>query len=197
MEEQKNFIMATVYRLKNIKKPDTVYIGHTTKNLQKRLKQHTERYKYKGNYITSMEIFKYSDNVQHVIIEEIATVFGPKSLIKDVEAFHIKTANSVNKCIPNRTFKQYYKDEFKRISRNKKEYYKQNKEAYHEYYIKNKTKLKRQQKIYYRDNAEKLKAYYKQYYKKNRIQILKKQRETRRNIISSTTKRGRVKEELT
>lgn len=68
-----------------------------------------------------------------------------------------------------------------RASRNKKEYYEDNKEKAKEYYVENKEKLLEQKKEYRKNNKEKIAEKRKEYYEDNKDIILEKTKENYEN----------------
>ncbi len=148
---------------------DDVYIGSTTKQyLSQRMAQH--KYEYKKwkeginiNKTMSCLIFdKYGpENCKILLIEEISC--ASKDELKAKEAEHIKNQRVVNKQIPNRTSKEIYHDKMKDMSFRIKEQeraklkYKEKLEKLpdynKEYYLKNKDRIKQNQKVYLQKRA--------------------------------------------
>jgi hypothetical protein len=108
-----------------------VYIGSTTKPLDKRLANHKAAYnQYKRNITPYQRVYDIIEDPHHTI-ELLEAV--PCNTVEELvarEAQHIRnTPNNVNKAIPQRTAKEWYEDNKALISNKKKEYYQQNKEA--------------------------------------------------------------------
>ena len=118
------------------------YIGITKKDIQKRLKEHVACYELfkneKTSFITS---FKIIENGNYKI--ELIESFTPKDdqEKKDKEAYYIKTNNSVNKRIENRTQKEWTAQNWDRVKEHKLKYYYNNKEKFIIYRLKKKNDL--------------------------------------------------------
>lgn len=114
---------------------DDVYYGSTTqKYLSSRFANHKANYKsylnQKFRYITSFEIIKYEDCYIE-LVEEIN--FETKDELKAREGHYIRNNNCINKHIPNRTGKEYKKDNKDKIKEQQKEYRDNNKDLKKEY----------------------------------------------------------------
>lgn len=127
---------------------DKIYIGSTTQPLSKRLCAHKSKCKKylkgKQHLVTSFDIIKFGD-AQIFLIENYPC--NDKNELHARERFHIEQNKDivVNKCIPSRTQKEYYRE-----NRQKKlEYAK----GYHE---NNLTKDNEYRKNYYEENKAKL-----------------------------------------
>lgn len=134
-----------IYKLKS-NSTEYIYIGSTTSPIDLRLRQHKNDFnKYinnKFNYITSFEIIGYNDCIIELL--EIVEFTNKKDLL-DKEAYYIRlNNNAINKCIPNRTDKEYYIDNIKH---------------YKDYYINNKENIKKKVRQYQKDNKDKIKDY--------------------------------------
>ena len=185
------------------KDTDKKYIGSTTHDINKRLSQHKYNYNRYINkngscqnllYCSSYEVLEH-DNYNIICLEVVN--YENKKDLYNKEKLYIKNMDCVNKNIPNRKFKEYYKDnkdKYKQyykdnreriIKYNKeqyknkieyytekaKEYRKNNPELFKKYYEKNKEKLKE----YGRDNYNKKKEYYltknKEWQKQNKERV--------------------------
>lgn len=126
-----------IYRI--INNDGDIYIGSTIQSLKRRLNCHKSKYKryIKGyqKYITSFEILK-SKSYKIELIENYPC--KSKKMLLKKEAYWIRKLNCVNHNIPARTKKEYYID--------------------------NKTALRRYQSIYNFQNKKKIKQYNKNYY---------------------------------
>ena len=105
------------------------YIGSTTERLlSRRLTKHVASYKRWKNgkypYVTSFEILK-NDDYEIELIQAYPDC-GSKDELHMYEKQYIKAIDCVNKVIPNRTKKEYYKDNKDEISEKIKKYYKDN-----------------------------------------------------------------------
>jgi hypothetical protein len=138
-----------------------IYIGSTAEiYLSNRLAKHRKDYRRflngKHNYITSFKILE-NNNYDIILLETYPC--NNKYELKARERIYIESLNCVNKCIPNRTSKEYYND-------NKKIILKKNKE----YYYKNKNELLEKQKQYNEQNKEHIKQYQKEYRLKKKLE---------------------------
>ena len=148
----------TEYKIYKIKSPhtDTIYIGSTSKTLEKRLSGHIYNYKawLKDNttdYITSFEILKFNEYVIELIESCICI---DKLERNEKEGYHIKLNKliCVNKKIEGRSRNEFYQD---------------NKEEIKQY----RYNRKKETKQYYQDNKEKLKQYRTEYSDTHKEQI--------------------------
>ena len=115
-----------------------VYIGSTTKTLNKRFSYHKSDYKkyktWKYDFVTIYTLFeKYGIQNCRIVLLEIVNCNSKDELIAR-EGHYIRTLKCINKVIPDRQIKEY----------NKK------------YYEENKEKLNEQNKIYREENKEKI-----------------------------------------
>jgi len=130
-----------------------VYIGSTIQTLEERLSSHKSDYKrwLKGEkkYCTSFEILQY-DDCEILLVEDYPCESKKELRLKEGE--YICEMDCVNKVIPSRSRKEYFKEYYQKnkeiLSQNMKEYMK-------EYSQKSEVK-------------EKLKAYNKEYYQNNK-----------------------------
>ena len=115
-----------------------IYVGSTTKPLEKRLSGHKAHYnlylKNKYHYVSSFEIFQNGNYYIELICNTSCT---SRDELRANEGKYIRELKSINKNIAGRTSKEY-----KKI-----------------YRIKNLDTIKEQQKKYRADNAEKNKQY--------------------------------------
>ena len=104
-----NYLKSKIYLLKptvhNYNLAD-IYIGATIMTLQKRFTIH----RAPSNKTSSKMLFqKYgAENIEFVLLEEYPC--NSKFELKKREAEHIRSRKCINKCIPNRSNKQYYQD---------------------------------------------------------------------------------------
>lgn len=122
---------------------EKVYIGITKKDIEKRLKEHVCCYELfntnkKYNFTTSFNIIKHG-NYKIELIES----FIPKDNQdkKEREAYYIKSHNSVNIRIENRTQKEWTAQNWDRVKEHKLKYYYNNKEKFIIYRLKKKNEL--------------------------------------------------------
>ena len=136
-----NYNNAKIYKIEPICDHDEnqIYIGSTNKKyLSLRMSEHISSYKKwkqgtTNKKLTCFDIFdKYGlDNVKIVLIELVNA--NSKNELVSKESEYIRKTKCVNKVIPNRT---------------QKEYYKTNKDKIKEYKVQNKDKIKEYQKLY-------------------------------------------------
>jgi hypothetical protein len=130
-----------------------VYIGSTCKTLEERLKAHQYNYKSYLNgdlkYMSSYNILK-NNNYSIELLENC--VCESKIELKERERFYILNNKCVNRNIPNRTDKEYYRDNQDKIKEYRQEHQNKMKEYNNEYYKQNQEKLRQ----YYQDNKEKI-----------------------------------------
>jgi hypothetical protein len=143
-----NYNLAKLYKIVD-NTTDAIYIGSTCEpTLARRLAGHVAHYKRyllgKGHYITS---FKILENEDYDIILMADVPCERKDQLHHIESHYIRNNECVNKCIPNRTDKEYYKDNKEKLNIKKKIY-----NHYHKETI-NKKALK-----YYYDHNEQLKT---------------------------------------
>ena len=93
-------------------KTDKIYIGSTTRNIDKRLSAHYSAYnmylKQKFNYVTVFDLLKEGD-CSIVLLENTICPDSKTRYLK--EGCYIRAnPNCVNKLIPGRDYKGYYQD---------------------------------------------------------------------------------------
>jgi len=148
-----------------------IYYGSTIQPLSKRLGQHRERYKKNICDCKSSFLFEKYGEVKIVLIKLFPC--NSKKELEAEEAKYIRENKCVNKYIPIRTSKEYYKDNQEKFKEYYKDKYEKNKEIIKEKYEKNKEKYKEN----YEKNKEKIKEYHKEYYEKNKEKIVEQKKE--------------------
>ena len=143
-----------------------MYYGSTTQTLSMRMCGHRAKYKRFmekgcGSNCRSFEILKNGD-YSYSLVEEVE--FENKLILRQRERYYIENNDCLNKCIP---------------TRNKQEYYQDNKDKNKEYREANKDKIKEYRKQYLEANKEKIKEYKKQYREGNKDKIKEKIKEYR------------------
>ena len=107
---------------------ELIYIGSTIQPLKYRLAQHKSDYKRHVSGLTrgttATQILQYEDTK----IKLLRTVDAHENL-KQIEGYFIRAMRCVNHNIPNRTQKEYYKDNRDHLLNKQLSYYQQNKEA--------------------------------------------------------------------
>ena len=126
-----------------------VYIGSTCKKLSSRLADHRADYKkyLNGNshFVSSFKILENND-FDIILIEKWPC--DDKEELHKQERFYIETFECVNKNIPTRTSKEYYKDNKQQI----KEYREKTKQQRKEYRDTNKDRIKETTREEYKSN---------------------------------------------
>ena len=162
-----NYNFGKIYKIEPIVDHDEgdIYIGSTTKQyLSQRLDTHRSNYKqWKNNKHGKVQVFeifdKYSvEGCQIVLIETVNAESKDELLAR--EKHYIKSFKCVNKCIPGRTRKEYYQDNYDIIKEKKIVYKENNKEKIQiqnqEYRNTHKEEIKLRDKKYREANLEKL-----------------------------------------
>ena len=159
---------ARIYRL--INDDGLVYYGSTT---QKYLSSRLAKHKYdnsKNKTVTSKLLFEGGKDVRIELVENCEVI--DKYELHNRERYYIQNNECVNKCIPNRTDKEYCQDNKEK----KKEYYETNKEAIlaytKEYKEKNKEAVAAQRREYGKKNRETIAAYQKERYANKKISAI-------------------------
>ena len=175
---------------------DKIYIGSTVDTLSRRMTGHRSNYKqYKNknnkyNFISSFNILEFDD--AYIELLENCSCNSKEELLKR-EGELIRKTTCVNKCIPDRTQKEWYQDnkeklnEYRKINKEKiviqtKKYREANKEKIKKYRKDNKEEIKKYRKEYQTNNKEKRKEYSKKNKEKVAIQT-KKYREDNKEQI--------------
>ena len=136
------YLNGKIYKITSTQ-TDKVYIGSTIKSLKHRLDQHQRQ--GENNSIRSKEILKY-DNISIILIEDYPC--NSKKELETRERYYIEnTPNTINKCIPTRTKKEW--------AENYKQQQKLNSKKYQEKYPE---RVKLTRKNYKQTNKDKLKA---------------------------------------
>ena len=129
-----------------------IYIGSTIKKyLCERMAEHRKDYKRWKNDIDTKKCMSFIlferygvENCKIILLEHVNVL--TKDELKSKEGSYIRTLNCVNKYIPDRTTKEWYK----------------------EYYIVNKEYIDKRKNIYNEAHKEQLSVYYKQYREENK-----------------------------
>lgn len=162
-----------------------VYYGSTCEDyLSKRFVCHRSSYKQwkngKNKFITAFSLFeKYGlDNCSIVLVENYPCESVDE--LRSRESYYIRNNKCVNKCIPDRSMKEWYENNKCRIKEHRKIYLENNRDYIKEYkkiYRKNNNDhIKEYQQQWISNNKE----YFKDYYKnnKNHIKEYRKQRDS-------------------
>ena len=132
-----NYQNSKIYMIESLE-GDCKYYGSTTQTLAQRLTQHKSKVK-SGKNIKSKEILKYND--AKILLVELYPC-NSKTELEAKEAEYIRHNYCVNKCIPQRTQKEYREDNKEQICIVKKICYNNKKDKYKkmscDYYEKNK-----------------------------------------------------------
>ena len=153
-----NYNNGKIYKIEPLKGEEgEIYIGSTTKKyLSQRMTKHREDYNRwkngKRHKVMSFDLFdKYGiNNCQIILLENCPC--ESKDQLTSREAYYIRTLDCVNKCIPDRTHKEYYKDNKEHLLEYAKKYRETNKEKIseklHDFKIKNKDEIERRKQEY-------------------------------------------------
>jgi hypothetical protein len=171
-----NYQKAKIYKIYSKSNNHLVYYGCTTRKLSIRLSQHKGQYKRwlagKRAYITSFKIFEECNDYVIKLVEKCPC--DNKYEASTRERYYIENNECLNKCIPNRTAKEYRNDNRGKLSERAKEYRDNNRgklsERAKEYYISNRGKILKRSKSYYIDNRDKILNYHKEYNKVHKDQ---------------------------
>jgi hypothetical protein len=129
-DKDKVGFIGRIYKLVSTE-TDKVYVGSTTRRLQKRMTDHKYNYaRYilgKYCYVTSFEIMKHFPNISIELIYE--GVFETKADMYRLEGEYIQvTENCINKHIAGRSKEEYRQDKKDIIRQKKQDYREKNKE---------------------------------------------------------------------
>ena len=177
-----NYTKAKIYKLTTPHNIDLVYYGSTVNPLYKRKGCHKSLSKKNINNCTSKLLFELGiDDVIITLVENVNC--NTKEELLQRERFYIENNNCVNKRIPSRNKTEYYDDNKDKVIEYVKDYYKNNKDKLLDYqkeykdenkeYIKEKdkeyrNKNKDKKKEYKEANKDKIKEYQREYQKKLR-----------------------------
>ena len=168
-----------------------IYIGSTAQPfLSYRMSSHRSGYKIwkdgKGPKVTSYILFdKYGiENCSITLIENVNATSSDE--LRAREAYHIKSLECVNRCMPLRSRKE-----------NSRTWYDNNREGYDlykkEWYQINKEEILIQRKLWYENRKEEYKITNKLYYEKNKEEILKQQKKYYENSKEEILNRQKLK----
>ena len=133
---------ATIYKICSTN-TNLVYIGSTKMDLFKRYKLHKNAYrsylKHKTGYYTAFDIFDTGIEFLRIELIEDFQYTNNKEIL-DRERHHIMNNFSVNKYLPNRSYRQYCKDNREIMKLKKHKYYEDNKDRFKQRYEDNKHK---------------------------------------------------------
>ncbi|MBC8307069.1 MAG: hypothetical protein H8E55_66330 [Pelagibacterales bacterium] len=149
-----DYTKGKIYKIYNDSMPNKCYYGSTIQPLSKRLSTHKKIYKD----CTSKQLFEQK-GAKIVLVENV--ICNNKEELEKRERFYIENNKCVNKKIPGRTKKEYYKDNKDKKKIINKKYRNDNKEKIalqkKQYSITNKEKIALYKKQYGEDNKEKIK----------------------------------------
>jgi hypothetical protein len=159
-----NYQNGKIYKIESLSS-GKVYYGSTTQVLSKRMVGH----RASSNGAKSKEVIQCGD-ARIILVENFGC--NSKEELQAREADYIRNNDCVNRCIPNRTPKQWRTDNKDRISAISKQYYIDNKDKISAYVKKyrdnNKDKCNAYGKKYRDNNKDKCNAYGKKYREDNR-----------------------------
>ena len=174
-----NYKHGKIYRLVNDELGLTYY-GSTCNELRKRLNDHKSQAKDKK--YTSHKLFE-SGKCKIYLVEKFPC--EDRMELTQRERYYIENNECVNKVIPGRTYKEYYKQNYdnnkEQIAQQRKEHYQNNKEQIKEkmkeYQEANKEQLAKQRKKNYEANKEQIAQQRKEYRQANKEKIAQKAKE--------------------
>ena len=118
--------MGLIYKLSSVHEAQP-YVGKTMGTLNDRFRRHKSDYKRwlngKYNYVTSFELIKHNDCIMIVLEIDV-----PKNMLASREGYWHSQFDCVNKCVPNRSLKEWYEDNRDEILEKKNQYRQNNKE---------------------------------------------------------------------
>jgi hypothetical protein len=133
------------------------YYGSTVNPISKRVNHHRCIFRTGNSECTSKQVLIGGD-YDYSLVEEFSC--ENKDQLHKRERFYIENNDCVNKQIPSRTLKEYYKQNKDRIKAKNKEYWDQNRnellETVKKYYKKNKDKFQHKSKEYYEENKDRI-----------------------------------------
>jgi len=181
-----DYSKAKIYKLTTIHNPDLVYYGSTVNELYKRKGNHKSKFKIKDkNICSSSQLFELGIDDVEITLVEMFSCNSKEELLKR-ERFYIQNNNCVNKNIPSRTLKEYYKDNKDIFKKKFKKYNEENKdkikEINKEYRENNKDNISLNKKKYYEENKDKIKDKIKEYQKNNKDKKKQYYKENKDNI---------------
>ena len=164
-----NYSYGKIYRLIS-DQTDDIYIGSTSQRwLSSRLSLHRSHYKKwldgGAAFTPSFEILKF-DDCRIVLIENYPCC--DRYELESRERYHIENTKCVNKHVPTRTQKEYYKQNIEKIRAYRKENNPLITKQQQNYYAKNREMLLAKSKEYYNENKDKLTEYSRQWYHANK-----------------------------
>ena len=174
MNNKKDYSNTVIYKItcndENIK---DVYVGSTT-NFKTRKINHKSNCNNEKRAGYNCKVYKFIrnnngwDNFSMTLIENFPCNNSLEA--HERERYHYDILNcTLNTAIPNRTRKEYAKENKDKIKENKKEYYKENKEYILETKKLYNQKNKEQRRLYRLKNKEKIREYKKKYYEQQKL----------------------------
>lgn len=127
------------------------YYGSTTNELHKRLFQHRVPKAIETKKFTSYKLFETGDKVEIILVEKYPC--NDKNELTRRERYYIENFECVNKAVPQRNDKEYYKDNREKIKKQSKKYYEEHKE---EALIKQKERYEKNKEKQYKQNRERI-----------------------------------------
>lgn len=176
-----NYQNGKIYILKS-KIGNMRYYGSTVRTLKQRLNEHkTNKKRYENgkttSYKTSYQILDY-DDYEISLVEDFSC--SSKQELETRERWFIENNECVNKYIPTRSKKEYYKEHEKELKEKKKKYYDDHKQEINErnkkYYKEHEKEIKEYNKEYRQRNKQELSQQKKLYREKNKDKIKEKQK---------------------
>ena len=151
-----DYSKSKIYQISNTKRKE-VYVGSTTQPLHKRFHQHKrdcKRYRCSSHILFDED----PDNCLITLIENYPC--ETKEEVLKRERYYIENMKCLNKIVPTRSHKEYYRNNVKGI-----------KQKIADYRHKNRTTLNAKRKQYRKQNPELFKRLSKEYYERNKDKI--------------------------
>lgn len=158
------------------------YYGSTTSSLGDRLSRHKYCHKlYKIGeypYVSAFDILDRGDYVINLVEQYPCK---SKRELEMRERYHITNNKCINKNIPTRAKKEYYKDNQQQILQKKRDRYKQDPDKFRqscrESYVRHSEKRKQEMQKWRNDNQQKHRQNARDWYKNNKDRVLARQKE--------------------
>jgi hypothetical protein len=164
-----------------------LYVGHTT-NFTERKRTHKKSCNNKNSKQYNFKVYQIIrangdwNNWSMIEIEKYPCNDFNEASARE-RYWYEELQAKLNTCVPNRSKKEYRKENKNKIAVQTKLYYNENKEQFKEYKIENKEQIKEYQREYqiqYRkEKKDKIKEYIKHYIEKNKDKINEKAKQKR------------------
>jgi len=172
MECENKYENGKIYKIVDNTNGD-IYIGSTIQTLKKRLHAHKTSFRLynenKINSTTNSHFILLNGDYKIELLEKYPCNSKKKLEIKERE--YIENNVCINKCIPTRTSKEYYRDNLEKIKKYREENKEKAKLYKKEHYLKNKIEHNKRTKQYRIDNREQILQKEKQFREENKEKL--------------------------